>query len=316
MKKIFQYFAIIILFSLFGIILQEKASVREAVIGVRETVSEITGIGLPCAKPFRYAIGSVDARFSLDKSSFLATVKEAEQVWETQTGKNLFEYDANSDFKINLIFDERQIASNEADRLEEDLKKLEVSQEKISNQYEDINESYENKMEKYNADMATYEKKLKNYNEDVKDWNKNGGTEKEYEELKDEKEELEKLFEKMEQKRLEINSLAGKNNALVSKEREVVSKYNANVLTYKNKYGGGREFEKGLYDGKEINLYQFKQIADLRLTIIHELGHALGIGHTQDPQSIMYYLMGDQAMENPQLSQEDIRALKTVCKFK
>lgn len=310
MKKLFQYFLIILLFSFWGILLQNKTAVQE-------TVQEITGLGLPCAKPFEYSIGMVDPRFEIDLAKFLAVAQEAEQIWENQSGKDLFEYNPSAEFKINLIFDERQAQSNEADKLEEDLQKLEASHNKITGQYENLSGTYAQKNAQYNSDIVAYEKKLKNYNNNVEDWNKSDKTsEKEYEKLQKEKKELADLYKKLEQEREEINKLAGKTNKLVSQENSVVSEYNASVSTYKNKYGGEREFEKGLYDGKEINLYQFKEDADLRMTLIHEMGHSLGIGHLENPQSIMYYLLGEQDMDNPKLSEEDLNALKIVCKFK
>ncbi|MFA5962251.1 MAG: matrixin family metalloprotease [Parcubacteria group bacterium] len=316
MKKFFQYLAIVILFSTWGTMLKNKTSFREAVLDAKEAISEMTGIGLPCSKPFKYAIGSVDPKFGLSTNEFLIQAQEAENIWESQSGKNLFEYDPNSQFKINLIFDSRQVQSNEADKLNENLDQLESSHKKITDQYENLSGTYEQKTAKYNADVADYQKKLDAYNKAVADWNKNGGSKDEYAELKEDKEDLENLYEKLEKERLEVNSLAGKTNALVSKEQKVVNEYNTNVSTYTNKYGGGQEFEKGLYDGEEINIYQFKQTTDLRLTLVHELGHALGIGHVEDSKSIMYYLMGEQDMENPVLSAEDLGALKTVCKFK
>ncbi|HAI74153.1 MAG TPA: hypothetical protein DCS28_01115 [Candidatus Moranbacteria bacterium] len=310
MKKFFQYFIIILLFAFWGIILQNKTAVRG-------TVQEITGLGLPCAKPFEYSIGAVDSRFEIDSAKFLAVAQEAEKIWEDQSGKDLFAYNPSAEFKINLIFDERQAQSNEADKLEEDLQKLEASHNKITGQYESLSGNYAQKMARYNSDVATYEKKLKNYDEDVEDWNKSDRTdEDDYEKLQKEKKELNDLRKKLEQERTEINQLAGKTNKLVSQENNVVSEYNANVSTYKNKYGGGREFEKGVYDGKEINLYQFKEDADLRMTLIHEMGHSLGIGHLENTQSIMYYLLSEQDLNSPKLSEEDLNALKTVCKFK
>lgn len=310
MKKFFQYFLVILLFSFWGIIFQNKETVQE-------TVQEITGLGLPCAKPLLYSIGSVDPRFGISSAKFLAVAQEAEKIWEEQSGKDLFQYDPKAEFKINLIFDERQVQSNETDKLEEDLKKLEVSHDKIAGQYENLSGVYAQKMAQYNSDVAEYEKKLKEYEKDVKDWNRGDRTsEDEYENIKKEKKELEVLYKKLEQERAEINKLAGKSNSLVSQEKSVVSEYNSSVSTYKNKYGVGREFEKGLYNGKEINIYQFKEDVDLRMTLIHELGHSLGIGHLEDSKSIMYYLLGEQDMSAPKLSQEDLDALKTVCKFK
>jgi hypothetical protein len=129
MKKAFQYLIIIIFFSIGGIILRNKAVVREA-------VSELTGLGLPCDKPLQYAIGVVDPRFNLSVDDFLADAQEAEKIWESQSNKNLFEYNPDAQFKINLIFDSRQSQSNEADKLTQNLDQLEASHKQITNQYE------------------------------------------------------------------------------------------------------------------------------------------------------------------------------------
>lgn len=296
--------------------MRSKTSVREAVMDVRDNVSEITGIGLPCAKPLQYTIGTVDSRFNLSPDDLLVEAKEAEKIWESQSGKNLFEYTPSADFKINLIFDERQLASIEADKLAENLDQLEVAHKKITNQYENLSGTYAQKVAKYEADGVTYEKKLKEYNKKVKTWNEHGGTEDELANLRDEKNKLDDLYDKLEKERQALNDLANKTNTLVTQEQKVVKDYNTNVSTYKNSYGAGREFEKGFYDGKEINIYQFKQLTDLRLTLVHEFGHALGIGHIENPQSIMHYLLSEQDMQNIVLSKEDLNELGSVCKFK
>ena len=297
--------------------LQNKVSVQKAVTETKESVSEMTGINLPCSAPFEYAVGSVDPQFNLSVANFLVEAQAAEKIWEVQSGKNLFEYNPNAEFKINLIFDSRQLASNEADKLAEGLAQLEVAQGKISTQYDSLSASYIKTLEKYNADVAKYEKQLKAYNKDVEDWNASDKTsQSEFDALQETKKDLADFYQKLQKEQKEINALAGKTNKLVAQEKKVISQYNADVSTYKEKYGGAQEFEKGVYEGTEINIYQFKQLADLRMTLVHELGHALGVGHVENPKSIMYYLMGDQDMQNPIFSVEDMEALKMACKFK
>jgi uncharacterized phage infection (PIP) family protein YhgE len=49
-----------------------------------------------------------------------------------------------------------------------------------------------------------------------------------------------------------------------------------------------RLFHKGQFNGKQISVYEFSSKDDLRMTLAHEFGHALGLDHTDDPTSLMY----------------------------
>lgn len=310
MKKYFYYLCIFCaLGAVFFLQLRRKPKAER-------TFNAHVNLVFPCARPIEYAIGTVDPGFALSESQFLQIAKEAEKIWETPSSKELFAYNPKAEFKLNLIFDERQIQANEAEKMQDDLAKLKEDQEKITNQYTSLNVAYEQKVTKFNADVAEYQKRLDEYNEKVLYWNSKGGAPKdEYDDLKKEKKMLDKMFGEIEEARDEINKLAGKANNLVGEENKIVDKYNSNVSTYRSKFGKVREFEKGIYDGQAINIYQFNQIADLRLTLAHEFGHSLGIDHLNRPESVMYYLMGDQNMENPKLTDEDWQALKEVCRL-
>jgi predicted Zn-dependent protease len=53
---------------------------------------------------------------------------------------------------------------------------------------------------------------------------------------------------------------------------------------------------------------------ELVLILAHELGHAMGISHLRQPESIMYSQMGQQQL-NPsvQLTETDIQAVRQLC---
>ncbi len=312
MKKFLKYFLVVILLSAGGIILSNKKQAREAVKTVSEKVDE--AISQPCGRSLEYSIGAIDPKFGISREELIKISQEAEKIWEDSANKNLFGYNSQSEFKINLIFDERQQQTAEAEKLEEDLSSLEMSREILAKQYESIQSSYDKKMKAYEKALAECKNKLEEYNKKVEYWNERGGAPpEEYEELKDERREVKDLCDGLKDRQEEINKLAGRSSSLTKQENKIVNQYNANLTTYRNKYGGAREFEKGIFNGQAINIYQFQEESDLKLTLAHEFGHYLGFDHVENSRSIMYYLIGDQDLDNPAPTEQDLSQLKSVC---
>ena len=77
---------------------------------------------------------------------------------------------------------------------------------------------------------------------------------------------------------------------------------------YNALYGEHRHFHKGEYDGKDITIYQYRDLADLILILTHELGHALGLAHVNDPKAVMYEILGKQDLETLTLTSTDVCA--------
>lgn len=315
-KKLAKYFVTLVIILAAGLLLAPKTNLGDVAQVAQENYKAYVKQIFPCSRPLEYSIGSIDPRFNVSQEELMSHIAQAASVWEKEAGKKLFVYEKNSQFKINLIFDERQESTVEARKLEENLNNLELSHSGLVKKYQTLNTAYKKRIDDYNKSVADYEKQLKAYSKDVKYWNDQGGApQDEYDKLTKKKKELKDTYSKLEKQRKEINQLIGQTNDVVKQENQLVSVYNSALNTYKGKYGATQEFEKGLFDGKEINIYQFKEISDLKLTFTHELGHYLGLNHMENPQSIMYYLMGDQNMNNPRLTDEDKTALKQVCRL-
>jgi hypothetical protein len=314
MRKFLQYIVLFSLLSVFGIILTNKDQTRQAVFEARTLAQKKLGIDQPCGKPLEYSVGKIDSGFNISQNDLTQLAETAAQVWNKAEGKEILKYNPNSNFKINLIYDNRQEQSDAEGQLEENLSSLEATHTSLTEQYKALNAQYKKRIDDYNKDLDNYKDDVKNYNKDVNYWNSQGGAPAdEYAKLKKEQNDLADEYKKLDEERKEVNKLVSQTNGLASQENKTVATYNNIVETYRSKYGGSRDFEKGVFDGKEINIYQFQETKDLELTLIHELGHYIGLDHTQDPESIMYPMIGEQDMDNPALALDDANELKNLC---
>src|SRR3989344_4849250 len=98
----------------------DRVKNRLAVAVKEKNWESVANIVVPgkCAEPFLYSIGSVDSRFNTNQDELAEIAKMAENIWDSQTGRNLFEYSPNEPLKINLVFDERQQQTLAAETLE------------------------------------------------------------------------------------------------------------------------------------------------------------------------------------------------------
>lgn len=269
-----------------------------------------------CEEPMKYTIGSIDSRFEISQEEFLEVVKKAESVWERDARRELFEYDPDASFSINLVFDERQRETIASNLSEERLEDLERSHQHYSTQYQNLYSVYKAERAAYEEALAAYKQQLERYNQRVEEWNQKGGAPSAvYEELEEEQAELVQKQNSLEEKKDEVNSLASQLNAIAEAGNTIAQEYNEEARTYVDRFGQARRFNQGEYRGDEVNIYQFQDTADLQLVLAHELGHALGIDHVDDPNAVMYYLMRDQNLSNPTLTPADVAALREVCSF-
>ena len=274
-------------------------------------------IAKPCRTSLKYAIGPVDPRFNISPEKLRDILGTAEKLWEKNSGLNLFEYDPQAELKVLLVYDERQQQTLEAGQLETSLKNLDVQKTSLEKQQSTLSKEYEVKLSLFKSAVKKYEDRLRKYNKEVSHWNSQGGTsEDEYNKLRKEEKALKEEFRELEKKEVELNDIAKKSDTIITQENNIITNYNNAVNTYKSKFGSSQEFEKGIFDaGAGIIIYQFKEISDLELTLIHEFGHTLGIGHVENSKSIMYYMIGEQDLDNMTLTAEDMAGLKSACQL-
>ena len=244
-----------------------------------------------CQIPKTYSIGEIDSKFKVTRDQVLDSARDAESRWNDQSGKILFKYDPSSSLKINLIYDQRQ----------EKLDQINAEVGKINTQGDSI-EEFRNQLD---IEISQYQIDLNEYNTQVSYWNSQGGAPPvEYQKLENEK-------IRLQNSQSEINKKAGLLNLQVDEHNSNLSDVKSQIEAEKNKI-----VTQGEHKGSEINIYTFGDLDELRLVLMHELGHSLTKEHATDPKSIMYYLLQDQDLTNPLPSSEDITLVKKECRIK
>lgn len=244
-----------------------------------------------CQIPKKYSIGEIDPRFKVTRDEVLNSARDAESRWDNQSKKILFQYDSNSSFKINLIYDERQA---KLDQINAEVSKINTSGSTI--------EEFRSQVD---AEISDYQTDLNNYNSQVAYWNGQGGA------PPDEYQKLENTRISLQNRQGEINKKAGLLNLQIDEHNSNLSDVKSQIDAEKNKI-----VTQGEYKGNEIDIYTFGNLDELRLVLMHELGHSLSKEHASDPKSILYYILQDQDLANPLPSSEDITLVKKECRIK
>ncbi|MBJ9723429.1 matrixin family metalloprotease [Acinetobacter calcoaceticus] len=283
-------------------------------IGFQTTIFAQSNLAIGSShRPLKYRIAFIDPRFQLTQEKLIEVSQQAAEIWHQETGKTYFIYDSEAQLSINLIYDDHQIIKSEQ---QENLNALLQKQEqwRIKNEEIVLNKREIDQLSSdLNKKKASLKADFEQYQRDVTRFNQGEHQYYHADELKERQNQLQQSSGNLQN---ESNNLNIKIQLLNLKINELNQEQN-NLKTLITQFKLEQKahihpFHKGLFSQNQIQIYGYTSLNELRLTLAHEFGHALGLKHTTDPKSLMYPRLKEQDIHNFKLTDSDLELLGSI----
>jgi prefoldin subunit 5 len=261
-----------------------------------------------CQAPIAWRIGQLDPAFSL-------TLEQAEQVahnaatqWNIALGMTLFRYDSLEGFPINFAYDVRQqnllqqaLLQRNLDRYDSNISQRLSNLRQQHEQLQQQQQQFDMLNRQFGADVAEFERQAQHLTsanrvslqQQQRDLNRR------QQQLQQQADALNAEQQRLQREQGYINTTMTDRNALLADQPASPASAEVGLMEIRG-------------HNRAMTIFAYKTLADLQLTMTHEFGHALGVGHTDDTLSVMHYALNP---DQGQLTAEDIQALKTQCGF-
>lgn len=266
----------------------------------------------PCPEQLTYRIGYIAPQIEKSEQDLRDILKEVEQLWESALNRDILRYKVNGKVAIHFVHNENDEVSREQLKFS---RRIERNRHRIlgmRKEYNRISERYRKQkdllLEKVSHLDSLHEREYEVRKQDLADQSTAGRRlSAPVQSLGDT---ISQLKNSVDQHRQEMKRQSKLIQSLINRTKQIIYKYNM-------KFEANAQFNRGIYNkgwpDDRIYIFQFTNVGELKTVLAHEIGHALGIGHQDNPNSIMHRILEDQNIYDLSLTEEDKRAIQALC---
>lgn len=269
-----------------------------------------------CREALQLRIGQVDPEFNLDTATLENALHRAIAEWNSATGHTWFRVSDSEGVAVNLLFDGRQADIEQRKVLEQE---LDTEIARLKEQQHSVTEEgakVEQLINSWKEEHARYESRVATLNAAVAEVN---GTQNPdattVDTLTREKNELSALRQRLEASATQMNSAVDQHNAKAREVQRAGELLQAKVEALRERFPAQlikeAEHRRGAFVN-EINIYTFTDAENLHFALLHELGHTIGLSHSDVPEAIMAPVR-QLGASSTHLTASDITAAQALC---
>lgn len=272
----------------------------------------------PCFEPVTWRIGTIDPRYDIERETLMQIMFEINKLWAEAAGTDVLAYSDSGDVAVNLIYSEDQQYTENEQRMSERINEMRKEYFSMRMNYQQKSRDFQQKLGEYNRLFSEYADNVEKYNRILSRLTSAGAVSRnEDEQLKDLKKEMEFLERELDPLEIEVNEEDEELTHLSKELNAYADEINEVIYQYKNRFSLFKTFHQAIYihvaDQKKINVYQFENPDKLRLVMAHEVGHALGLSHVDNPKAVMHFRMMQQNERELKLTDDDKREIQSLC---
>lgn len=306
MKNIFGFFVLLILTGALLILITDT-----------DVASTNISASQPCEEPLTYRIGDIDSRFNISTQQVAAIMEEVEELWETASERDLLDYHEEGKVTIDLVYSKEQKRSEEEQLFSNQIETKKEQVEATRGEYQRLAERFEHKENDLKSTVSKYNRLADSYNELAEELQGQEPSTGNIDKLKKLEIQIKKLESDIERKQENLELLRKQTNAKSEQLNNLIKEQSRMIARYNKQFGGVKRFDQGQFikkgENETIKVLQFSNRSELKTVLAHEIGHALGISHVNNPKSVMYHKMRRQDIFDLELSNEDVIAIKDRC---